>query len=73
MQAEPTNFDARGAADFLGVSVGLIRQDIVTRRHRFPFVRVGRRVVYPRDLLTRWRNAHTENLPPENGNSPQKH
>jgi hypothetical protein len=63
MDKEPLNFDARGAAEYLGVSVGLVRQDVVTKRHGFPFVKIGRRVVYPADLLRQFRDAHTHNQP----------
>jgi hypothetical protein len=58
---EKTNYNTAEAADFLGVSAALVRQDVRTRRHAFPFVRIGRRVVYPVDLLLQWRDRHTHN------------
>lgn len=67
MDKEPLNYDAKGAAEFWGVSVALVRQDMVTKRHGFPYVKIGRRVSYPVELCRQWRDAHTHNMPAGGG------
>ena len=51
------------AAEYLGVSAALLAQDVVTRRHAVPYVKVGRRVVYSKGMLDAWMAARVVNLP----------
>ena len=53
------------AAAFLGVSEATLAQDIVTKRHRIPVAKIGRRCVYDASLLSAWLRARTVNVPTE--------
>ncbi len=51
------------AAEYLGVSTALLAMDMVHQRHKFPYVKIGRRVLYKLAELDRWLAAHTVNTP----------
>jgi len=65
MPIAPDRMDRKQAAAFLGLSPATLSQDIVTRRHRIPVAKIGRRCVYDRTLLESWLRAHTVNIPAE--------
>lgn len=48
------------AAAYLGVSAATLSQDIVTQRHKFPYIKIGRRCIYDRALLDTWIKNHSE-------------
>ena len=56
-------FNRPQAADYLGVKVPTLAADVVNQRHKFPFVKVGRRCVYIRSQLDKWIADHTHNAP----------
>ena len=51
------------AAEYLGVSVALLAQDVVTRRHAVPYLKVGRRVIYSKEMLDAWLASRLVNRP----------
>ena len=51
------------AARYLGVSLSFLAADAVNRRHAVPFLKVGRRVVYVKELLDAWMAARVVNAP----------
>jgi hypothetical protein len=59
MENVPDKMNREEAARYLGVSMSLLAQDIITRRHKFPHVKIGRRVIYLRSALDRFLAAHT--------------
>lgn len=62
--APPPNRMTRAqAADYLGLSEATLAADAVTRRHRIPFAKVGRRCIYTRELLDQWLAKRTVNAP----------
>jgi hypothetical protein len=61
----PARMDRKLAAAFLGLSTATLSQDVVTRRHKIPVAKIGRRCVYDRALLESWLRARTVNVPAE--------
>ena len=57
------NLSRREAAAYLGVSVSFLASDIVTKRHCIPYVKIGRRALYPRRLLDEYVRTRTVNVP----------
>lgn len=51
-RAEALAVDARGAAKLLGIGARTVAD--LAARGELPFVRIGRRVVYPTHLLRKW-------------------
>ena len=47
------------AARYLGVSPSLLAVDVVTKRHGFPYYKIGRRVVYSRCQLDAFLRDHS--------------
>jgi excisionase family DNA binding protein len=57
MRSEEKHFlNVEQAASFLSVSPGKIRKDL--REHLIPHARIGRRIVFDPDRLTRWVSDH---------------
>ncbi len=48
------------AADYLGIGLSLLDQQIRRRAYPIPHIRVGRRVLIPSDELDRWIAEETE-------------
>jgi Helix-turn-helix domain len=46
----------REAAEFLGLKPSTLSCDVVTRRLGIPYYKLGRRVIYSRVQLEKWRN-----------------
>ena len=66
MQNEPTqtfNFASERmtrpqAAEYLGTSAEFLEQDVTSKRHRIPFIKIGRKVAYLKSDLDNWLMAH---------------
>ncbi len=65
MQTEtiPDKMNRQQAADYLGVSPGFLANDVWTQRHKVPFQKIGRRCIYPRQMLDAWLATRTVNAP----------
>ena len=64
---KPASEDARmsrvEAAEYLGVSVAFLASDVVSNRHKVPYIKCGRAVVYLRSQLDVWITARMVNAP----------
>lgn len=49
------------AAQYLGLSPATLAADVVTRRHKIPCQKLGRRVLYVRSQLDQWAATHAVN------------
>lgn len=58
-RAEALAVDARGAAKLLGIGARTVAD--LAARGELPFVRIGRRVVYPTHLLRKWLDLRAAN------------
>lgn len=46
------------AADYLGVSPEFLESNVVTKRHKIPYIKLGSRVFYLKSDLDEWILAH---------------
>lgn len=46
------------AADYLGVSLEFLESNVVTKRHKIPYIKVGSRVFYLKSDLDSWILCH---------------
>lgn len=46
------------AANYLGVSLEFLESNVVTKRHKIPYIKVGSRVFYLKSDLDEWILAH---------------
>ena len=72
MPAYSSNFAAermtrRQAASYLGVSIQFLEADVVSKRHCFPYFKIGRKVFYRRRDLDQWLAKCAVNPAPSNG------
>ena len=54
----PLTLNAREAAEVLRISKSKVYE--MARTESFPAIRIGKRVVIPRDKLIQWMNNHAE-------------
>lgn len=55
------------AAAYTGLSEATLAQDIVTGRHKIPFFKIGRRVIYQKSYLDAWMQSRLVNAPVTHG------
>ncbi len=67
--APPERMNREQAAEYLGLSVPTLCQDVVTHRLKLPYAKLGRRVVYTRSQLDAWLAAKTVNAVTTNASS----
>ncbi len=63
MAIQDERMDRLAAAKYLGVSVALLAADVITQRHKIPFIKIGRRCVYSRSQLDAWMRERMINAP----------
>ena len=57
------NMSRKEAAEFLRLSPRTLAEDVVTRRLKIPFSKIGSRCIYRRSQLREYMDSHQVNAP----------
>ena len=62
MQQNKNYLNQKEVADILGVKVKTLNHWRAVKRHKIPFIKMGRVILYPEQSFYAWLESHGQNL-----------